>query len=99
MYRRGEKARLKAVRVLQNGFTVEDAFKKLIGKKDRGYKITNIDLLLYPYLLIDYNIDMGKRLKALNETILCLVDLFRGDFSIAKSRGNIFFPMMRSRIC
>ena len=90
IHKKGEEVYLKKVRVLKNGFTVEDAFRELIGKRERGYSITNIDLLLYPYLLIDYSVDMGQRLSRLNENIMCLVDLFRGDFSLAKSRGTYF---------
>lgn len=75
------------VKVLKNGFRMEDAYNRLM-KRSKKFTIENMDLIFYPYLMIDYRIDMGKKLERLNETAICMVDMFRTEYSIAKSRGE-----------
>ena len=75
------------IKILKNGYKMKDAYGKL-QKRSKHFTIENMDLLFYPYLIIEYKIDMGKKLERLNETVLCLVDLYRGTYSLAKSKGE-----------
>ncbi len=75
------------IRILKNGYKMKDAYERLM-KRSKHFSIENMDLLFYPYLLIEYDIDYGKRLAKLNERVLVMADMFRGGYSFAKSRGS-----------
>lgn len=75
------------VRILRNGYTMDDAARRL-RKRSKGFSIEDVKPVLYPYIMITYEIDMGEKLKKLNDTVYCLVDLYTGRHSLAKSKGK-----------
>ena len=75
------------IKVLDNAFKMEDAYYDLINRSEK-VEIENMDLIFYPYLLVTYSIDYGPRLRRLNTEVLCLIDLAREEYSIAKSKGS-----------
>lgn len=87
----GYKGRTMEIKILRNGYKMKDAYERLM-KRSRHFSIENMDLLFYPYLLIEYSIDYGKKLEKLSEHILIMADMYRGGYSFAKSRGD--FAMM-----
>ena len=79
------------IKIIRNGYKMKDAFERLM-KRSSHFSIENMDLLFYPYLLIEYSIDYGKKLEKLNEHILIMADMYRGGYSFARSAGD--FVMM-----
>ena len=75
------------IKIIKNGYKMKDAYERLM-KRSKHFSIENMDLLFYPYLLITYQIDYGKKLAKLNEEILIMADMYRGGYSFAKSRGK-----------
>ncbi|MDO4869948.1 MAG: hypothetical protein Q4A65_06695 [Bacillota bacterium] len=67
---------------------MEDAFQRLY-KRSKHFTIENMDLLFYPYTLIEFYVNYGDKLQRLNGKVLCMADMWRGDYSIASSRGEI----------
>ena len=76
------------IKVLKNGYKMEEAYKQLLKKSKGTIKIDNMEGIFYPYLLIEESIEYKGRLQKNNAKCLCLADLYRGDYSIAKSRGE-----------
>ena len=76
------------ITILKNGFTMEDAFERLY-KRSKHFTIENMDLLFYPYTLIEYRVEYTGLLEHLSETVLCMADMWRESYSIAKSRGEL----------
>ena len=76
------------ITILKNGFTMEDAFERLY-KRSKHFTIENMDLLFYPYTLIEYKVKYKGKLERLSETVLCMADMWRESYSIAKSRGEL----------
>ncbi|MBQ6401276.1 MAG: hypothetical protein IJI20_03210 [Firmicutes bacterium] len=75
------------IKILKNGYKMKDAYERLV-KRSKHFTIENMDLLFYPYLLIEYDIDFGRRLEKLNERVIVMADMFRGGYSFARSRGS-----------
>lgn len=75
------------IKVLKNGFKMEDAFERLY-KRSRHFTIENMDLLFYPYLLMEFEVLYSGKLERLNGKIMCLCDMWKGIYSIAKTRGE-----------
>lgn len=75
------------IKCIRNGFKMEDAFQRLY-KRSKHFTIENMDLLFYPYLLIEYEVKFRGKLEKLSETVLVLCDMWRGQFSMAKTAGD-----------
>ena len=75
------------IKVIKNGFTMEDAFERLY-KRSKHFTIETMDLLFYPYTLIEFDVDYGEKLERLNGKVLCMCDMWRGGYSMAKSKGE-----------
>ena len=75
------------IKVIKNGYTMQDAFERLY-KRSKHFTIENMDLLFYPYTLIEFDVIYGGKLERLDGKVLCMCDMWRGDYSIARSKGE-----------
>lgn len=75
------------IKVLKNGFKMQDAFERLY-KRSKHFTIENMDLLFYPYLLMEFEVIYGGKLQRLDGKVLCMCDMWKGIYSVAKSRGE-----------
>jgi hypothetical protein len=75
------------IKVIKNGYTMQDAFERLY-KRSKHFTIENMDLLFYPYTLIEFDVDYGEKLERLNGKVLCMCDMWRGNYSMARSKGE-----------
>lgn len=80
------------IKILKNGFKMDEAYKHLMKKSKGKIKIDNMEAIFYPYELIEFAIEYKGRLSKNNAKCLCLADLVKGEYAIAKSRGE--FNMM-----
>lgn len=76
------------IKVLKNGFKMDEAYKHLMKKSKGKVKIDNMEAIFYPYTLIEYGIEYKGKLARNNAKCLCLADMYKGEYSIAKSRGE-----------
>lgn len=75
------------VTVLTTGFSQKEA-AKILTKRSKHFFIENMDDLFYPYLKIMFHVEMGQKLKKLGGRVMCLVDMYRDTYNIAKSLGK-----------
>lgn len=75
------------IKCIRNGFKMEDAFERLY-KRSKHFTIEKMDLLFYPYLVIEYEVKFRGKLERLNETVLVLCDMWRGQYSMATTAGD-----------
>ena len=76
------------ITILKNGYKMDDAYKVLMSK-GQGMTIEHMDTIFYPYLLIEYDVKYEmQRLHKYNGKALCLADMYGGEYSIAKSKGE-----------
>ena len=45
-------------------------------------------MLFYPYLLMDFEVKYRGKLERLSEHVLVMCDMWRGQYSMARSRGE-----------
>ena len=83
----GERPDTRRIKVLQGRYMAEDA-AWIIGKKSKDIRVTNVNVLFYPYSKILYKIDMGEKLQRLNDKVLCMLDLYTGRLSFATKPGK-----------
>ncbi len=72
---------------MKNGFKMQDAFERLY-KRSKHFTIEKMDLLFYPYLLMDFEVKYRGKLERLSEHVLVMCDMWRGQYSMARSRGE-----------
>lgn len=84
---KGKESEKTEIKCIRNGFKMEDAFERLY-KKSKHFSIEKMELLFYPYLLIEYEVKYRGRLERLSGNVLVLCDMWRGQFSMAKTAGD-----------
>ena len=72
---------------MKNGFKMQDAFERLY-KRSKHFTIEKMDLLFYPYLLMDFEVNYRGKLERLSENVLVMCDMWKGQYSMARSRGE-----------
>lgn len=55
------------IKVLKNGFKMDEAYKHLMKKSKGKIKIDNMEAIFYPYELIEFAIEYKGRLSKNNE--------------------------------
>ena len=75
------------IKCMKNGFKMQDAFERLY-KRSKHFTIEKMDLLFYPYLLMDFEVKYRGKLERLSEHVLVMCDMWRGQYSMARSRGE-----------
>lgn len=85
-----ERPDTRRIKVLQGRYMAEDA-AWIIGKKSKDIRVTNVNVLFYPYSKILYKIDMGEKLQRLNDKVLCMLDLYTGRLSFATKPGKFSY--------
>ncbi len=78
---------MKKIKMLKNKYTMDDAYERLM-KRSKNFSVDKMHTLFYPYLKINYLVDMGEKLKRLNENVVCMVDMYTGRESVAKTKGE-----------
>ena len=72
---------------MKNGFKMQDAFERLY-KRSKHFTIEKMDLLFYPYLLMDFDVKYRGKLERLSEKVRVMCDMWRGQYSMARSMGE-----------
>ena len=72
---------------MKNGFKMQDAFERLY-KRSKHFTIEKMDILFYPYLLMEFDVNYRGKLERLSEKVLVMCDMWKGQYSMAKSRGE-----------
>ena len=75
------------IKCIKNGFKMQDAFERLY-KRSKHFTIEKMDLLFYPYLLMDFDVKYSGKLERLSEHVLVMCDMWKGQYSMARSRGE-----------
>ena len=75
------------IKCMKNGFKMQDAFERLY-KRSKHFTIEKMDLLFYPYLLMDFEVNYRGKLERLSENVLVMCDMWKGQYSMARSRGE-----------
>lgn len=75
------------IKCIKNGFKMQDAFERLY-KRSKHFTIEKMDLLFYPYLLMDFEVNYRGKLERLSENVLVMCDMWKGQYSMARSRGE-----------
>ena len=75
------------IKCMKNGFKMQDAFERLY-KRSKHFTIEKMDLLFYPYLLMDFDVKYRGKLERLSEHVLVMCDMWRGQYSMARTRGE-----------
>ena len=75
------------IKCMKNGFKMQDAFERLY-KRSKHFSIEKMDLLFYPYLLMDFDVKYRGKLERLSEHVLVMCDMWRGQYSMARTRGE-----------
>jgi len=75
------------IKCIKNGFKMQDAFERLY-KRSKHFTIEKMDLLFYPYLLMDFDVRYRGKLERLSEHVLVMCDMWRGQYSMARTRGE-----------
>ena len=78
---------------MKNGFKMQDAFERLY-KRSKHFTIEKMDLLFYPYLLMDFEANYRGKLERLSENVLVMCDMWKGQYSMARSRGEFVMTDM-----
>jgi len=79
----------KKLKVLKNKYNMEDTYEVLY-KRSKHFSIEKMSTLFYPYLLANYDVKFSEKLKKLNTTVVCIIDMFSGRISVAKTPGHYF---------
>ena len=72
---------------MKNGYKMQDAFERLY-KRSKHFTIEKMDLLFYPYLLMDFEVKYKGMLERLSEHVLVMCDMWRGQYSMARTSGE-----------
>ncbi len=75
------------IKCMKNGFKMQDAFERLY-KRSKHFTIEKMDILFYPYLLMDFEVKFSGKLERLSEDVKVMCDMWRGQYSMARSRGE-----------
>ena len=75
------------IKCLKNGFKMQDAYERLY-KRSKHFTIEKMDLLFYPYLLMEFEVKYRGKLERLSENVMVMCDMWRGQYSMARSRGE-----------
>ena len=75
------------IKCMKNGYKMQDAFERLY-KRSKHFTIEKMDLLFYPYLLMDFDVQYKGKLERLSEHVLVMCDMWRGQYSMARTRGE-----------
>ena len=75
------------IKCIKNGFKMQDAFERLY-KRSKHFTIEKMDLLFYPYLLMEFEVKFRGKLERLSENVLVMCDMWKGQYSMARSRGE-----------
>lgn len=75
------------IKCIKNGFKMQDAFERLY-KRSKHFTIEKMDLLFYPYLLMEFEVKYSGKLERLSENMMVMCDMWKGQYSIARSRGE-----------
>ena len=75
------------IKCMKNGYKMQDAFERLY-KRSKHFTIEKMDLLFYPYLLMDFEVKYKGRLERLSEHVLVMCDMWRGQYSMARTSGE-----------
>ena len=66
---------------------MQDAYERLY-KRSKHFTIEKMDILFYPYLLMEFDVNYRGKLERLSEKVLVMCDMWKGQYSMAKSRGE-----------
>ncbi len=72
---------------MKNGYKMQDAFERLY-KRSKHFTIEKMDLLFYPYLLMDFEVKYTGKLERLSEHVLVMCDMWKGQYSMARTSGE-----------
>ncbi len=75
------------IKCLKNGFKMQDAYERLY-KRSKHFTIEKMDILFYPYLLMEFDVKYRGKLERLSDKVLVMCDMWKGIYSMAKSRGE-----------
>ena len=75
------------IKSLKNGYKMQDAYERLY-KRSKHFTIEKMDILFYPYLLMEFEVKYRGKLERLSENVLVMCDMWKGQYSIARSRGE-----------
>ena len=75
------------IKCLKNGFKMQDAYERLY-KRSKHFTIEKMDILFYPYLLMEFDVKYRGKLERLSDKVLVMCDMWKGQYSMAKSRGE-----------
>ena len=75
------------IKCLKNGFKMQDAYERLY-KRSKHFTIEKMDILFYPYLLMEFDVKYRGKLERLSDKVLVRCDMWKGIYSMAKSRGE-----------
>ena len=75
------------IKCLKNGFKMQDAYERLY-KRSKHYTIEKMDILFYPYLLMEFDVKYRGKLERLSDKVLVMCDMWKGIYSMARSRGE-----------
>ncbi|MGX8774182.1 MAG: hypothetical protein ACSW8G_03905 [Bacillota bacterium] len=75
------------IKCMKNGYRMQDAFERLY-KRSKHFTIEKMDLLFYPYLLMDFEVRYKGKLERLSEHVLVMCDMWRGQYSMARTSGE-----------
>ena len=75
------------IKSIKNGFKMQDAYERLY-KRGKNVSIEKMDILFYPYLLMEFDVKYRGKLERLSGKVLVMCDMWKGQYSMAKSRGE-----------
>ena len=75
------------IKCLKNGFKMQDAYERLY-KRSKHFTIEKMEILFYPYLLMEFDVKYRGKLERLSDKVLVMCDMWKGIYSMAKSRGE-----------
>jgi hypothetical protein len=59
-----------------------------MSKRSKRFFIENMKVIFYPYVKVIFRVEMGEKLKRFNSEAICLIDLYTGRYSLARSPGH-----------
>jgi hypothetical protein len=75
------------ITMLAPAWSMDDAARRM-SKRSKRFFIKGMGVVFYPYLKVTFRIDMGEKLKRYNSKTVCLIDMYTGRYSLAKSFGK-----------